>query len=339
MLGVAAHICAASPGGKRYDPNMTNKERSSIENGIWLCQTCAKLIDSDEQQFTSQILRKWKEEHEKFISKEQMNPELLKKAFVETVPQKVSAKSLVDAGFIQNRVHMIIEAQEIASKQKNDRLMIFLNTYTRKEFNGVPPTWRALIAGFPVIGSDIGSDSLIKLAKLVEEMHPYLSKEVRKDYHKRVNSILVGILADSQAFLDDSARVGGLPLSIRDYPPLTWKDIFPWLWYRDRDYKVDESLIRGCWTFAVPSKVNELKINVKHTWAGILFDIISRLPDPDRQKGQLYRNVNLFGMIIIWCKTSPEDFRPALTTIVRHPVNITDHTLAAIYKLWKDTSD
>jgi hypothetical protein len=47
MLGVAAHICAASPGGKRYDPNMTREERSSIGNGIWLCQICAKLIDSD----------------------------------------------------------------------------------------------------------------------------------------------------------------------------------------------------------------------------------------------------------------------------------------------------
>lgn len=27
--GVAAHICAAVPGGPRYDPNMTKEERSS----------------------------------------------------------------------------------------------------------------------------------------------------------------------------------------------------------------------------------------------------------------------------------------------------------------------
>ena len=46
-IGVAAHITAASPGGPRYDPTLSRKRRRSIENGIWLCQRCAKLIDSD----------------------------------------------------------------------------------------------------------------------------------------------------------------------------------------------------------------------------------------------------------------------------------------------------
>lgn len=53
-LGVAAHICAAAFGGKRYSPKMAPEKRSGIENGIWLCQNCAKLIDSDEQQSTKQ---------------------------------------------------------------------------------------------------------------------------------------------------------------------------------------------------------------------------------------------------------------------------------------------
>lgn len=47
-LGEAAHIKAASPGGKRYDPNMTPEERASYENGIWMCRTHAALIDRDE---------------------------------------------------------------------------------------------------------------------------------------------------------------------------------------------------------------------------------------------------------------------------------------------------
>lgn len=51
-VGVAAHICAASSGGPRYDPNMTSEERSSSSNGIWLCQTHAKLVDNDEQRYT-----------------------------------------------------------------------------------------------------------------------------------------------------------------------------------------------------------------------------------------------------------------------------------------------
>lgn len=63
-IGVAAHICAAAPGGKRYDPCMTEKERKSIRNGIWLCQSCAKLVDSDELRYTEEVLHKWKHDAE-----------------------------------------------------------------------------------------------------------------------------------------------------------------------------------------------------------------------------------------------------------------------------------
>ncbi len=59
-IGVAAHICAAAPGGKRYDRSMTTDQRKSILNGIWLCQTCAKLVDSDEKRYTVDVLHKWK---------------------------------------------------------------------------------------------------------------------------------------------------------------------------------------------------------------------------------------------------------------------------------------
>lgn len=63
-IGVAAHISAASRGGKRYDDKMSPDQRSSIENGIWLCQSCAKLIDSDEVKFTTELLLSWKKESE-----------------------------------------------------------------------------------------------------------------------------------------------------------------------------------------------------------------------------------------------------------------------------------
>ena len=60
-IGVAAHICAAATGGPRFDAAMTPTERSEIENGIWLCQNCAKLIDNDVTRYTVWILRAWKE--------------------------------------------------------------------------------------------------------------------------------------------------------------------------------------------------------------------------------------------------------------------------------------
>lgn len=58
-VGVAAHIAAAAsgPGARRYNANMTSQERSSIDNAIWLCQSCSKEIDSDEVTWGTARLR------------------------------------------------------------------------------------------------------------------------------------------------------------------------------------------------------------------------------------------------------------------------------------------
>ena len=59
-IGVAAHITAAAEGGPRYDASLSAKERSSVKNGIWLCQNCAKLIDNDATRYSIQLLKTWK---------------------------------------------------------------------------------------------------------------------------------------------------------------------------------------------------------------------------------------------------------------------------------------
>lgn len=65
-IGVAAHICAASPGGPRYDLRMSKEERKSYENGIWLCQTHSRMIDVDPARFPVDQLNIWKEEAERW---------------------------------------------------------------------------------------------------------------------------------------------------------------------------------------------------------------------------------------------------------------------------------
>ena len=60
IIGVAAHICAASPGGPRYNSAQTREARRRTDNGIWLCQNCGRLIDADPQTFTVEVLTGWK---------------------------------------------------------------------------------------------------------------------------------------------------------------------------------------------------------------------------------------------------------------------------------------
>lgn len=68
-IGVAAHITAASPGGPRYDTGLLENERRSVANAIWLCQVCAKLIDSDPTLYSAVKLRDWKNTAEARIRK------------------------------------------------------------------------------------------------------------------------------------------------------------------------------------------------------------------------------------------------------------------------------
>lgn len=64
-IGVASHICAAAPGGPRYNPKMNPEERKGIENCIWMCQTHSRLIDNDENTYTVEKLKEMKNRAEK----------------------------------------------------------------------------------------------------------------------------------------------------------------------------------------------------------------------------------------------------------------------------------
>jgi hypothetical protein len=59
-VGVGAHITAASTGGPRYDASLSPEQRCDSTNGIWLCQTCAKLVDNDPVRYDRVVLEGWK---------------------------------------------------------------------------------------------------------------------------------------------------------------------------------------------------------------------------------------------------------------------------------------
>ena len=66
--GEAAHICAASSGGPRYDMSQSEAERKGINNAIWLCGACSDLIDKNGgKSYRPEHLRKWKRDHESLM--------------------------------------------------------------------------------------------------------------------------------------------------------------------------------------------------------------------------------------------------------------------------------
>src|SRR5262245_52269887 len=62
MIGRAAHITAAAPGGPRYDASLTPGERRAIGNGVWLCASCADRVDDAPHRFSEAQLRAWKQQ-------------------------------------------------------------------------------------------------------------------------------------------------------------------------------------------------------------------------------------------------------------------------------------
>lgn len=63
--GIAAHITAASPTGPRYDRNMTDEQRRSEENGIWVCTKHGREIDSVASAYSVSALRGLKRSRER----------------------------------------------------------------------------------------------------------------------------------------------------------------------------------------------------------------------------------------------------------------------------------
>jgi hypothetical protein len=66
-VGEACHICAAAPGGPRYDPQQTASQRREIANAIWLCAGCSTQVDKDEVPYPASVLRQWVAQHEEWL--------------------------------------------------------------------------------------------------------------------------------------------------------------------------------------------------------------------------------------------------------------------------------
>ena len=101
--GEACHICAAAPGGPRFDVNQTAEQRGAIENAIWLCTECSTRIDKDESSYPVETLAEWKRNHETWIRNGGIVPSLpqislttIKGRTLTEVPSQVTVQDCAD---------------------------------------------------------------------------------------------------------------------------------------------------------------------------------------------------------------------------------------------------
>lgn len=301
-------------------------------------QKIAKKLGIDERTF-----RNWK--HKKLI----VEPVFKKGGPIHEQPCKdtesttpyiwtpITATDLLKARFTPQGVPSIIASLGIARKQNNTRAHRFLkgvlelsNRYPR-----MPESWRGVIAGFPIISEDIQAQSMKDVAQLVEELQPYLNKQTRREYHKRVAPIVVKLLAQCQAWIIDACITDpakGFPLTI--IPALKSKK-----GQKCGAIEAQDILMEGKWEYMIPEYL--VNTPIEKTTAGMLYDIISRFPDPDRQKGKLIRNVQLSVILFTWCFTAPSDFLPPLPQIKRRNYIGDLHTEgeAGLYTKWSAEID
>lgn len=103
-VGVAAHVTAAAVGGPRFDNTLSATERRAPENGIWLCQVHAKLIDDAPSRFTADLLRAWKRHSEEAarMEIEELDKEFPQKQIADIAALKVYATAFDRNAFKDN---------------------------------------------------------------------------------------------------------------------------------------------------------------------------------------------------------------------------------------------
>jgi hypothetical protein len=103
-IGKAAHITAAASGGLRYDESLTPQQRGAIENAIFLCSSCADMIDKNNgADFSTEVLREWKLQHESWVRRN------LNKSIFSLISKEANQRPVID---ISRRGISVVEIEK-----------------------------------------------------------------------------------------------------------------------------------------------------------------------------------------------------------------------------------
>ncbi len=172
-IGEAAHICAASPGGPRFDSTMTTKQRVSIDNAIWLCANCSKHIDKDPSRYPVETLKYWKTHAE----------ETARRELGKRPPREEDAKDLLTSvlsgdpkRFVPNAISNAHQATSLALQSLDPRFLVESSYHKEKTKFRIQP--KENVSFLLNVDMRQDSDFLEKHRRLVEEGQDL---EVRSD--------------------------------------------------------------------------------------------------------------------------------------------------------------
>ncbi len=140
--GEAAHISAASggPSARRWVSVLSPEYRSSIDNGLWCCNTHAKLIDTDEVTYSIPMLKHWRSLAEQRARLRQAYGDIDFTYHSDLVAVGLAPDliSLVPSHEISSKIGLAVRhawLPEICGKNAADAVRDFLIEYARNAFS------------------------------------------------------------------------------------------------------------------------------------------------------------------------------------------------------------
>ena len=141
-IGIGAHICAASPGGPRYDKKMTVSQRRSIDNAIWLCENHAKeidIIDNGLYRYSKVDLEYWKKAAEKDSRKQFGKKYATDKDATDLLTTALTGQPI---SLLSKAVHNVCEVNDSLLEQLDPRFSVrtsYANKATTVEIRAKQP--------------------------------------------------------------------------------------------------------------------------------------------------------------------------------------------------------
>lgn len=205
ILGEAAHIIGAIQDGKdRLSPKADSSKKPleiiGLDNGIWLCKNCHKLIDSKTSTYTVEVLRKWKNEAEE---KQAKNLESQPSPFIEEyVYPSISVNKGISTNDFENKEWCLLTY--LVSKYDttgNSSYLKFESDDEGKNFETEYQSWMSENAiDFKTCGIDFDNDWQIKkqaLNKIINNLVGLVTMNNEGlDYGKKFDDFLEKLLGD-----------------------------------------------------------------------------------------------------------------------------------------------